>query len=327
MPNLLVKAEARHLTNLSRDLMSILRDLISKRHARKGVPHTIRLKKEPGSAGNGRVDINKVDQHFEKIDDLAFSGFEKCRNDLPLVQLLSDSDLQELNEMLDWKCFIVDASGRRFGNAAGANKRRDPQVYPDSRSTFLNEKIGLSGRTAVEVGCFEGVHTASLCHYGASVTAIDSRVGNVVKTMVRTQLLGFTPKVLKADLEQLTESHLNLLRAEVWHHVGVLYHLSDPVKHLLEICPLIEDTLLLDSHYATQEMANKTYRVGDESFAYHHYNEGGYKDFFSGMKDHAKWIKLDDITRLLENNGFTKIEITSDRQERNGPRFTLIARR
>jgi tRNA (mo5U34)-methyltransferase len=46
---------------------------------------------------------------------------------------------------------------------------------------------------------------------------------------------------------------------------------------------------------------------------------------FAGMKDHAKWLLEKDIISLLEFHGFTEIEITARRDERNGKRILLYA--
>lgn len=46
---------------------------------------------------------------------------------------------------------------------------------------------------------------------------------------------------------------------------------------------------------------------------------------FSGMQDHAKWLLEKDWVKILENNGFSHIEIAQRRDERNGKRILLYA--
>ena len=55
------------------------------------------------------------------------------------------------------------------------------------------------------------------------------------------------------------------------------------------------------------------------------YQEG--KDVFSGMYDHAKWFTLDMLQEILIATGFNKVEIIEVREERNGPRVLLLARK
>jgi len=62
-------------------------------------------------------------------DRLPLKGYEEERNEIKFVDLLRDSDLIELNSILNWNCFTVDRHGRRFGNAAWQGKRSEPEVF------------------------------------------------------------------------------------------------------------------------------------------------------------------------------------------------------
>ena len=161
----------------------------------------------------------------------------------------------------------MDGQGRRFGNVPWHGKGRTAEKIPNKRTRQMHEAFDLRGRTVLEIGCFEGAHTLGLCRLGAQVTAIDSRVENVVKTIVRTACFDHHPRVFVCDVERrpLPVDHL---RAEFCHHVGVLYHLADPVTHLLELGSLIGRGLLLDTHYAADGEATERYEVSGESFAY-----------------------------------------------------------
>ena len=78
------------------------------------------------------------------------------------MDALSDDDLAVVNDLLPWQCFTVDARGRRLGTRAWAGKREEPQALPDPRITLMGDRWPLAGRTVLEVGCFEGVHTIGL---------------------------------------------------------------------------------------------------------------------------------------------------------------------
>jgi tRNA (mo5U34)-methyltransferase len=270
---------------------------------------------------------SSIVNHAESSDNIKsvfpFHGFDKGRNTIPFVDGLSDSDLMELNQLLDWNCFVADAHGRRFGNVAWSGKRVDPQSIPDYRHLLLNDRIALADKHVLEIGCFEGIHTTSLCQLAQKVTAIDSRIENVVKTIVRTSLFGCHPTVFKADVEDWG-SLWPVLKADVCHHIGVLYHLKDPVRHLLELLPLIRSAVLLDTHIATDEDATETYTTQGKTYAYRNHEEG--KDVFSGMYDHAKWLPLATLEEIFRNAGF-HVEVLEHRQERNGHRVLLFAGR
>jgi len=82
---------------------------------------------------------------------------------------------------------------------------------------------------------------------------------------------------------------------------------------------------MLDTHFAEEQEADQTYQEAGRCFRYKRYTEGGRQEVFSGMYDHAKWLRLDDIAGLLREAGFSQIEIVEKRQERNGPRVLLFA--
>lgn len=261
----------------------------------------------------------------EAAGELApFKGYAENRYETRFVDSLSDEDLAELNRLLKWRCFTADSHGRRFGDAAWAGKRCEPQTIPDPKIVLMHERFDLADKHVLEVGCFEGVHTIGLSLFARRVTAIDARVENVVKTIVRCALFGHHPTVFKHDVES-RDADTEPLRADLVHHVGVLYHLKDPVSHLLDLGKFIGRGVMLDTHYAEEAEASETYEAAGRRVAYKKYFEGGQADPFSGMYDHAKWLRLEDISALLKEAGFPRVEVVEKRAERNGPRVLLFA--
>lgn len=253
-------------------------------------------------------------------------GFDQGRVSSGWVESLSDDDLERLNRLLPWQCFTADTQGRRFGSVAWQGKRETPQTIPDERILALNERIPLHGLRVLEIGCFEGVHTIGLARCGAQVTAVDSRIENVVKTLVRTGLFGCPVTSLVCDVER--PDHLaRLSQTDVVHHVGVLYHLLDPVTHLKALAAKTTTALLLDTHYASDGMLNAEYTVDGDTYRYHRYAEHGRDEVFSGMHDHAKWLRLDDIRQVFAATGFAKFDLLANAVQRNGPRFTALISR
>lgn len=250
----------------------------------------------------------------------------QSRFTIPFVDLLSDEQLVELNAILDWNSFLVDGRGRRFGRAASNRKGSRSQGFPNKRTRLMHEAFNIEGRSVLEVGCFEGAHTLGLCALGAKVTAIDGRVENVVKAIVRTAMFDFHPRILVYNVEE-RPLPAQFLSAEYCHHVGVLYHLKDPVSHLLELGTLIEKGVLLDTHYALDEEAVERYQVAGESFPFRVYGEFGYAEVLSGMYDHAKWLTLPTILELLRRAGFERIHRVDPRVGTQGPRVLILAER
>ena len=266
----------------------------------------------------------RVQRVFRTRPPLA--GYGEHRHEIAFVDPLNDEDLSELNVLLPWKAFTVDSHGRRFGGVAWAGKRDRPQEVPDRRVLLFHERFDLSDKHVLEIGCFEGIHTVALAGLAARVTAVDGRIENVAKTIVRTALYGHHPTVFEHDVEETPPSY-DLLQADLMHHVGVLYHLSDPVRHLLELGRYVRIGLMLDTHYALAEEARLNYRVNGRDFPYKQFQERGRNDVFSGLHANSKWLPLDVITGLLAEAGFGEVDVVEKREERNGPRVLLFARR
>ena len=244
----------------------------------------------------------------------------------PHVDDLSDADLALLNEMLPWQCFTLDSNGRQFGKAASSTKRNLPQIIPDRRIVDLDRRFPLSGSTVLEVGCFEGIHTIALAACGAKVIGIDSRIENVVKTNVRLWAFGIEATIFRCDVEQEVD-FAKIPTVDITHHIGVLYHLVDPVTHLLKILAQTRKAIVLDTHYAKDAEADRVFELHGVSYRYKHYREKGRSQAFAGMYDHAKWLTLDTLVGLLKGSGFSNVDVAELRDERNGARTLIYASR
>lgn len=242
------------------------------------------------------------------------------------VEDLPDTELEVLNDLLPWAFFTVDSKGRNFGKPYSSSKRAKEQTIPDRRIVDFNAKYPLAGQTVLKVGRFEGIHTCAYSELAEKVIAIDSRIENVVKTMVRCSLYGYNPEVYRVDLEEPLPNYIDL-QCDVLSHIGVLYHLTDPVGHLFEISKLTGKVLLLDTHVAKKGAKLEEYSVNGESYAYMEYKEKGRKPPFAGMKDHAKWLLLECLMNVLEKCGFVGINLIEERNEKNGLRVLIYAAR
>jgi len=263
---------------------------------------------------------------FRREDKLPVSGFTPTLIGPSQLEHLSDDDFSRINEILPWKCFTSDGHGRRFGNLAWKGKRDNLQSIPDPRIVELDRLFNLSDKSVLELGCFEGVHTLGIALKAESIFAVDSRIENVIKTIVRANLYGFKPSVSVCDLEK-NEDVKRLPTVDIIHHVGVLYHLTDPISHLIQIGKLAQYGFLLDTHYATDEMATHQFDEPHSSYKYYIHREHGRDEVFSGMYDHAKWLKLNDIKEILSQIGFSDIVVYKDDKKQFAPRVTIYAAR
>ncbi len=196
---------------------------------------------------------------------------------------------------------------------------------PDKRVTLADARFGLKDLTVLEIGCFEGIHTADLARRARHVKACDSRIVNLAKTAVRCAMYQINATVFLWDVEQPLPRGQDA-SCDILFHVGVLYHLVDPIGHLRRIAPQVRRGVILDTHYAADNKATDTYVVNGDTFRCRQMDEGGVANVFSGMYQNARWLKLDDLVKVLADLGFGKVEVMT-REERHGPRVLILAER
>lgn len=241
---------------------------------------------------------------------------------LPINEF-SDRDLEELNLLLPWAAMTADANGRILGNPWSERKRANVHSLLDWRHVKFNEIFPLEGKHVLEVGCFEGIHTLGLIMLGARVTACDARVEHILKTLARVWAYGCKSDVVLWDVEREPTPWIPQAW-DVLHHIGVLYHLSNPVEHLHMVLSRTREGVLLDTHIAKDSTdARHSYSVDGRSYRYFRYGEKPDMPF-AGMRDHAKWLLLEDIEEILKTSGFADVRLMEDRDERNGRRVFLL---
>ncbi len=272
------------------------------------------------------IPIPKLLRRRAPHPQLPLAGWPPSPVPVPALDRLTDDDLRQLNTLLKWNCFTVDGRGRRLGDCARAGKREEPQDIPDRRIGLFDREFGLRGRDVLEVGCFEGVHTIGLCQAGARVTAVDSRIENIAKAMLRCQLYGAQADLRRCDVEIAAEVDA-LPDVDLLHHVGVLYHLVDPVAHLRALAPKVRTGIMLDTHVAHPGQATHWLDSGGLRLPCQRVGEGGVAEVFAGMYDHAAWLRLEDLLGVLAGLGFAQARVHEERAERNGPRVLIFARR
>lgn len=243
----------------------------------------------------------------------------------PLTHM-TDDELEELNTLLPWAAMTVDASARTVGQPYSPKKRNNPHDLIDGRQARFNEAFPLKGRHVLEMGCFEGIHTLGLLLLGAQVTAVDGRMENVLKTLARLWAYGQAADVRVWNVERPIKADM----PESWdvlHHIGVLYHLTDPVEHLMQVLPRTRQAVLLDTHVASPEtLAGERYVVGERAFSYSREPESmAALSPFAGMLDHAKYLLVEDLMGILKDHGFGDVRLVENRAERNGPRVLIWA--
>lgn len=237
---------------------------------------------------------------------------------------ITDHQLQDFQEALDWKTGLTLPDGRVLGVAGKRGKTCDGL---DSRVRLIAERLEPADKTILEVGFCEGVHTVQLAQICKNVVALEVRPRNVACALVRLFVHGVeNAKLVLKDVRDLDD---RFGRFDILFHVGVLYHLMNPVEHLFKIRNLAGD-LLLDTHYSNDDTRferSDIWHAGKSYRAFLYRGEGGWSDAFSGLEAASAWLHREALLELLHDVGFESVEVVRDRIERNGPRICLLARR
>lgn len=243
----------------------------------------------------------------------------------PRLEGLSDAQLAAFNELLPWAAMTLDGDGRPIGTVWSSRKRGAPQPLSNPRITSWNEAFPLAGQHVLELGCFEGIHTQALLDCGARVTAVDGRPENILKSMTRLWLYGRQADLVLWDLEGPPPPDAPT-EWDALSHIGVLYHLSDPVAHLREVLPRTRTALLLDTHAARDEQIDDAYEAAGRAWPFHRFAENA-TDLspFTGLRDHSKWLAAGDLVDLISDCGFGVVKVVEQRDERNGLRVLIHA--
>jgi len=238
------------------------------------------------------------------------------------TQQWTDEQLAEFQAAHPWKTARPLPDGRVVGEGKGQHV----QVPKDARVELVRERLG-EGLRVLEIGACEGQHTVLLAKFCKEVCALEIRPRNVVGALIRQLLWGVrNVQNLVMDARELDPE---LGEFDLVFHAGVLYHLSNPVEHLLSV-GRFGKALLLDTHYATADLTKmKAASVAwqGKTYATRQFNESGWADAFSGVESQSHWLYKDDLLQLVRDAGFAEIEVYRDVVERNGPRIGLLARR
>ncbi|GAB3476892.1 class I SAM-dependent methyltransferase [Polaromonas eurypsychrophila] len=281
----------------------------------------IALSEEIDKAENVSCDIDP--------DKKAFSG----NSNYGRVACFDESSFSKLDVMLPWSSYFYADAVHSIGTPWSSRKRAGAQPFPDPTVENLNKIIPLKNLSILEVGCYEGHHTASLALHSNDVWAIDGRIENVIKTLVRTWLSNCerNVNVNLVDLEtnNLVDAFAKLGRTspfDLIHHRGVLYHLSHPLSHLRQCANICAKHLYLHTQIASEERANKDVTVDGISYRVLEYKEPKVDvSPYSGITNYAYWLTQDSLMKALSDVGFTHVKIISLKDERNGPRIELLA--
>lgn len=212
----------------------------------------------------------------------------------------------------DWKVLADKQIAEMFGGYL--------EFPVDHRLQHLLTHFPCQSLRAVEFGCWHGWHTATLARHFQHVTAIDIRPDNIAKTLLRLHLLAV--KNVEVVLGNVDEFDF---QTDVLVHVGVLYHLFNPVAHLHRVLPRCH-ILCLDTHVNKPSLQPTVEFYDGVPYAGGLYKEHGWKDPLSGIEAVSVWLDEAVLKQVLFKLGFAVVH-ENHHEAPTGPRLTLVATR
>jgi tRNA (mo5U34)-methyltransferase len=234
---------------------------------------------------------------------------------------LSEAQLKEFQELLDWTSGSRLPDGRIVGNAQRCFGE-EAWMF-----AFIRDRLDPAGKTILELGACDGQHTVALSRICRRVVALEVRPRNVLCALARLCLHEVdNAQVILKDVSKVDAS---IGAFDLIYHTGVLYHLRDPVRHLFSIAP-VADTIFLGTHYA-EPSAPPGPRAdlddGGRSWPAYVYPELGWGDPLSGVEASSRWLPRDALLGVLVDAGYAHVEVIRESSGNGHPWIDLLAQR
>jgi hypothetical protein len=201
----------------------------------------------------------------------------------------------------------------------------------DERLKYIAYFLDVRDQRVLEIGPFEGYHSVVLEKMGVRENiSIESRPENLRRcARIKEKYQLSHTQFLQYDLERLYRGEdipSFSGQFDLVFCLGVLYHLPDPGSGLRWMRSK-SSTLFLGTHYATRRkrMKNITYSYEGRSYRGQELVEGGISDPISGMSAKSTWLYEDDLLRLLQDVGYSRISVLGKDIQNHSDHITLLA--
>jgi hypothetical protein len=217
-------------------------------------------------------------------------------------------------------------------------------LFADTRILSALDSYGsIKGKTVLEVGPLEGMHTYILNGRGpARIDAIEANKLCYLRCLVTKEILKLTnANFYLGDVRSWlteTETVYDLAIAS-----GVLYHMHDPAEFLKSLAARSNAIFIWTHFYDEAAMPPSDLRnlpfsgkveIRDLDGLKLHYHERSYQQantnasFCGGMRDRHYWMRKDEILSLLAHYGYVDIdELDVNLDHAGGPCISVFARK
>ena len=166
----------------------------------------------------------------------------------------------------------------------------------------------LSGKTLLDIGCWDGFYSFEAERHCARVTSVDCwRPENFFKAR---EALNSQAEFHELSVYEVTKERLGSF--DVVFFLGVLYHLRHPLLALEQVCEVTRDVAIIETH------------VIDDIFPTDHPVMEFYEfDELGGQYDNWWGPNVECLTRMARAAGFARVELLG----RESTRATIKAHR
>ncbi len=158
----------------------------------------------------------------------------------------------------------------------------------------LNLPKDLSGKTLLDIGCWDGFYTFETERHGAQVTSVDCWHPNnyfIAHEALNSQATFHERSVYEIGKENLGSFDIVLF-------MGVLYHLRHPLLALENVCELTRDFAIIETH-----VIDKMREGQEPAMEFYEFDELG------GQYDNWWAPNFECMVQMIRSAGFARVEL------------------
>lgn len=152
----------------------------------------------------------------------------------------------------------------------------------------------LSGKSLLDIGCWDGFYTFETERRGAKVTSIDC--WHPSNFFAARQALNSNAEFHERSVYEIGKDNLGSF--DIVLFMGVLYHLRHPLLALENVCELTRDFAVIESH-----IIDKMREGGEPAMEFYEFDELG------GQYDNWWAPNLECMVQMARSAGFARVEL------------------
>lgn len=158
----------------------------------------------------------------------------------------------------------------------------------------LNLPEDLSGKTLLDIGCWDGFYTFETERHGAKVTSVDC--WHPSNFFVAREALNSNAEFHEASVYELGREKLGTF--DIVLFMGVLYHLRHPLLALENVCEMTRDFAIIESH-----IIDKMREGHEPAMEFYEFDELG------GQYDNWWAPNFECMVQMTRSAGFARVQL------------------